>query len=215
MSAQPDVESSSASDAHEGGFRPTFDVSTERGGPNYGKFVGQVREFMDRVRAALPSAELTDELLADLKSMNAKLVDFETDEWTSPSGTRIDLPARGNITLPPYDIVDAGPDGVDATITFTRFNLGGNGAAHGGFVALLFDDLGGMAAALNIEGICRTAYLKIDYRSLTPLNSELAVRCWVDRVEGRKVYVRGTLHEGDRLCAEMDALFIKLKPGQP
>ncbi|GAB18008.1 hypothetical protein GOEFS_044_00440 [Gordonia effusa NBRC 100432] len=203
------------SEPHEGGFRPTFDISTERGGPNYGEFVGQVREFMDRVRAALPSAELTDELLGELKVMNEKLADVETDEWTAPAGTRIDLPARGNITLPPYGVVDAGPDGVDATITFTRFNLGGNGAAHGGFVALLFDDLGGMAAALNIEGICRTAYLKVDYRSLTPLDSELTVRCWVDRVERRKVFVRGTLHDGDRLCAEMDALFIALKPGQP
>ncbi|MFW0788693.1 PaaI family thioesterase [Gordonia sp. CPCC 205333] len=215
MSAQPDVESASMTDAHEGGFRPTFDISTERGGPDYGEFVGQVREFMDRVRAALPTAELTDELLDQLRGMNEKLAAVETDEWTSPAGTRIDLPARGNITLPPYDVVDAGPTGVDATITFTRFNLGGNGAAHGGFVALLFDDLGGMAGALNIQGICRTAYLKVDYRSLTPLDRELKVHCWVDRVERRKVFVRGTLHEGDRLCAEMDALFIQLKPGQP
>lgn len=214
MSAQAH-EASTTTDPHEGGFRPTFDVSTDRGGPNYGEFVGQVREFMDRVRAGLPDAALTDELLVQLKGMNAKLAEVETDEWTAPAGTRIDLPARGNITLPPYEIVAAGRDGVDGTITFTRFNLGGNGAAHGGFVALLFDDLGGMTAALNIEGICRTAYLKIDYRSLTPLDTELTAHCEVDRVEGRKVYVRGTLHDGDRLCAEMDALFIQLKPGQP
>ena len=31
-------------------------------------------------------------------------------------------------------------------------------------------------------------------------------------VRGRSM--EPTLHDGDRLCAEMDALFIKLNPGQ-
>ena len=199
---------------HEGGFRADLAVTTERGGPSYGEMIEQVRLFMDKVRYASPTPELADEVIDDLKKLNAKLDTMLVDEWTSPSGTRIDLPSRGNITLPPYEIRDGGPEGVDATVTFRRFHLGGNGVAHGGHVAVAFDDLGGMAAALKLGGVARTGYLTVNYRSLTPLETPLALRTWVDRVEGRKYFVRGTLHDGDRLCAEMDALFIALKPGQ-
>ena len=34
-------------------------------------------------------------------------------------------------------------------------------------------------------------------------------------VEGRKVYLRATMHDDDRLCAEAKGLFIVLNPGQP
>lgn len=199
---------------HQCGFRAELEVTVERGGPSYGEMIEQVRTFMDKVRYASPTPDLADEVIEDLKKLNAKLDTMLVDEWTSPSGTRIDLPSRGNITLPPYEILDGGPDGVDATVTFRRFHLGGNGVAHGGHVAIAFDDLGGMAAALKLGGVARTGYLTVNYRSLTPLETPLALRTWVERVEGRKYFVRGTLYDGDRLCAEMDALFIALKPGQ-
>jgi hypothetical protein len=32
---------------------------------------------------------------------------------------------------------------------------------------------------------------------------------------GRKRYLHGTLHDGDRLCAEATGLFLELRPGQP
>ena len=200
---------------HEGGFRAEFDVTTDRGGPTYGEMIEQVRTLMDKVRYASPSQEVADEVIADLTKLNAKLDTMLVDEWTSPSGTRVDLPSRGNITLPPYEVIDGGVDGVHARVTFRPFHLGGNGVAHGGHVAIAFDDLGGMAAALHTGGVSRTAYLKVDYRSLTPLNTPLDLRARVERREDRKLYVTGTLHDGDRLCAELDSLFIRLKPGQP
>ncbi|WP_026917375.1 PaaI family thioesterase [Gordonia shandongensis] len=199
---------------HEGGFRAEVDVTVDRGGPRYGEMIEQVRTFMDKVRYACPTPEIADEVIADLAKLNAKLDAVQVDEWTSPSGTRVDLESRGNITLPPYEVLDGGPDGVEARVTFRDFHLGGNGVAHGGHVAVAFDDLGGMAAALNVHGIARTAYLTVQYRSLTPLNTPLQMRTRVDRSDGRKLFVVGTLHDGDRLCAEMDGLFIALRPGQ-
>jgi len=70
-------------------------------------------------------------------------------------------------------------------------------------------------SALAVNGVTRTAYLTVQYRSLTPLSTPLTCRTWVDKRDGRKAFVKGTLHDGDRLCAELDALFIELKPGQP
>lgn len=199
---------------HAGGFRAQIEITTERGGPRYDELIEQVRTFMDKMRYACPTPELADEIIDDLKVFNAKLDTMLVDEWHSPSGTRIDLPSRGNITLPPYEIVAGGEDGVTATVEFRPFHLGGNGVAHGGHVAIAFDDLGGMAAALNVHGICRTAYLTVSYRSLTPLQTPLTMKTWVEKVDGRKLFVKGTLHDGDRLCADLDSLFIALRPGQ-
>jgi acyl-coenzyme A thioesterase PaaI-like protein len=206
---------------HEGGFRPMSelinahdeqDVDTTRGGLHYGEFIEQVRSLMDRARLAAPSDELALETIGVLKQLNDKLDAAMVDEWSTP--TRIDLPARGNVTLPPFLIDHADKNGVDARITFRTFHLGGNGAAHGGQIAIGFDDLLGMAAAVHAGAVTRTASLTVDYWSITPLNTELTVRAWTERQEGRKVFVRATLHDGDRLCAEAHALFIVLKPGQ-
>ncbi|MFQ6394212.1 PaaI family thioesterase [Nocardia sp. KC 131] len=208
---------------HEGGFRPMSelidahdgrDIDITRGGPHYGEFIEQVRGLMDRVRLASPSDELALETIGVLEQLNDKLDAATVDEWSTPTWTRFDLPGRGNITLPPFTIDHADTDGVDARITFRTYHLGGNNAAHGGQVAIGFDDLLGMAAAVHAGAVTRTASLTVDYRSITPLNTELKVRAWAERQEGRKVFVRATLHNGERLCAEAHGLFIVLKPGQ-
>jgi acyl-coenzyme A thioesterase PaaI-like protein len=170
---------------------------------------------MDRARLSSPSDELALETIRVLKQLNDRLDAAVVDEWSAPTWTRADLPARGNITIPPYLIDKASKDGVEARITFRTFHLGGNAAAHGGQIVVGFDDLLGMAAALYAGGVTRTASLTVDYRSITPLNKELSLRTWAERRDGRKVYVRATLHDGDRLCAEANGLFIVLKPGQP
>ncbi|MFE9786446.1 PaaI family thioesterase [Nocardia salmonicida] len=209
---------------HEGGFRPVAELIQARknrgadnpvGGPHYGELIEQVRMLMDRARLVNPSDELAKETIATLEQLNARLDEAVVDEWSSPSWTRTDLPARGNITLPPYTVVSGDSDGVTAKVTFRSFHLGGNNAAHGGHIALAFDDIIGMTAALATKSVTRTASLTLDYRSITPLNRELTVRAWTERVDGRKVYLRATMHDDDRLCAEAKGLFIVLNPGQP
>ncbi|MVU75639.1 PaaI family thioesterase [Nocardia sp. ET3-3] len=201
---------------HEGGFRPIRELGRDntKGGVHYGEFIDQVRGLMDRVRLADPSDELALEAITTLKELNAKLDEVVGDEWNAPAWHRNDLPARGNITLPPFLVDSASKEGVRARITFRTFHLGGNNAAHGGHIALGFDDLLGMTAAIYTRQATRTAFLHVDYRSITPLNTELQVHGWVERQEGRKVFVRATLHDGDRLCAEAHGLFVLLKPGQ-
>ncbi|MFB8279950.1 PaaI family thioesterase [Nocardia colli] len=223
MSEQQAGDSLPSEEHHEGAFRPLSelidaqerDVDITRGGPHYGEFIEQVRGLMDRVRLSAPSDELAVETIGLLKQLNDKLDAAKVDEWSTPNWTRHDLPGRGNITLPPFLIDHADREGVDARVTFRTFHLGGNNAAHGGMVAIGFDDLLGLAAAVYAGGVTRTASLTVDYRSITPLHTELKLHAWAERQEGRKVYVRATLHDGERLCAEAHGLFIVLKPGQP
>lgn len=209
---------------HEGGFRPMAELIQARqdegadktaGGPHYGELIEQVRELMDRARLVNPSDELAKEAISTLEQLNARLGTAVVDEWSSPSWTRTDLPARGNITLPPYTVVSGSSEGVTTELVFRTFHLGGNGAAHGGQIAVAFDDILGMTAALHTKAVTRTASLTIDYRSITPLNRTLTVRAHAERRDGRKVYLRATLHDGERLCAEANGLFIVLNPGQP
>jgi acyl-coenzyme A thioesterase PaaI-like protein len=144
------------------------------------------------------------------------LAPFDADEWSSPSGRRMDLPMRGNILTIPL-AARKGDDGrVHGEARFARFHLGRNGAVHGGSLGMLFDTVLGLTAVL-LTGSRRqrTAYLKIDYRNIVPIDKELQFDAGVDRVDGRKIFVSGRLTDGERLLTEADALFVRLKPGQP
>jgi hypothetical protein len=56
-----------------------------------------------------------------------------------------------------------------------------------------------------------TGTLTVKYRSPTPLHSELRLAGRLVQVDGRKILTAGTLHAGDRLCAEAEAVFISIK----
>jgi acyl-coenzyme A thioesterase PaaI-like protein len=55
-----------------------------------------------------------------------------------------------------------------------------------------------------------TGRLTVHYRSPTPLRTELTFEARVVSVTGRKTLTHGTLHAGDRLCAEAEGLFISI-----
>ena len=144
-----------------------------QGRSRYGEFISGCGLFMDNVRLACPTPEMGDDLIDTLKDLNAKLAAVQIDERHPGRQLRIDLPPRGNIALPPFviDNIDRENGSVEATVTFTNYHLGGNDAAHGGQVAVAFDDIGGYASAVATNSICRTGYLRVDYRSVTPLNT--------------------------------------------
>ena len=104
-------------------------------------------------------------------------------------------------------------DEVTGSVTFGSAYEGPPGNVHGGYVAAVFDELLGSTQGLSgAQGM--TAYLHTDYRSPTPLHRELTMRAWIhDRVD-RKIWVRGTIHDGDRLTAECEGLFISMQPGK-
>ncbi|MGB8388052.1 PaaI family thioesterase, partial [Mycobacterium sp.] len=134
----------------------------------------------------------------------------------SPSGRRMDLPMRGNILTVPMSARKTDEGRIAGWARFARFHLGRNGAVHGGALGMLFDTVLGLTSAVLTGGpYQRTAYLKVDYRNIVPVEKELQFDAGVDRVDGRKIFVSGRLTDGDTLLTEADALFVRLKPGQP
>ena len=202
-------------EAHPGGgFNPP--EPTTRGGPDYGRFVEAVRTLQDHTRAADAPDDVITKAADLVEAVSALLAPYDTDEWTTPSGRRMDLPNRGNIMQVPADLKKTADDEIGGTARFRRFHLGRNGAVHGGAVALLFDSVLGFAAfSLTSSLKQRTAYLHVNYRRIAPIEEELQVDAQVDREEGRKIFVTGRLLDGEAVLADAEALFVKLNPGQP
>ncbi len=121
------------------------------------------------------------------------------------------LIGRSNPLAPP--IVLRSRDGrVHGEVTFGSAYEGAPGCVHGGCVAAAFDEVLGYAETFtDTPGM--TGTLTVVYRSPTPLHVPLRFDAWVERVEGRKVFCKSTLHAGERLCAEAEGIFVSLKPG--
>jgi acyl-coenzyme A thioesterase PaaI-like protein len=202
-------------EAHAGGgFNPP--VPTDRGGPDYGRFVEAIRTLQDHARAVDAPDDVISEAADRIEAVSALLAPYETDEWNSPSGRRMDLPNRGNIMQVPADLEVTPDERVRGIARFRRFHLGRNGAVHGGAVALLFDSVLGFTAFRLTRSLKqRTAYLRVDYRRIAPIETELQIDAGVDHTEGRKIFVTGRLLDGEAVLVEAEALFVKLNPGQP
>lgn len=80
---------------------------------------------------------------------------------------------------------------------------------HGGFVAAMFDQLLGLGQSLTEEpGV--TGTLNVRYHNKTPLNTELTMKGWVDRVEGRKNILCAEMFAGETKTASCEAVFIRI-----
>jgi len=119
---------------------------------------------------------------------------------------------RANPLAPPLRLrveEDTDPPAIVGTARFGPQYEGPPGHVHGGYVAAAFDEVLGMAQSFGGKpGM--TGTLTVRYRSPTPLHREVALRGWVERIEGRKIFTRGTAHAGERLCAEAEAVFISI-----
>lgn len=200
-----------------GGFNPP--EPTTKGGPDFGRFIANLRALQDQVRVLDAPDEVITEGADLLEELSALLAPYVADEWSTPVGRRFDLPGRGGILGVPADLRATDDGRVVGPVRFTRFYLGRNGAAHGGSLGLLFDSVLGFTASVLTESWRqRTAFLHVDYRKIVPIDVPLRVEAGIQSAEGRKVFVAGTLYDDaddGAVLAEAHALFVRLKPGQP
>jgi acyl-coenzyme A thioesterase PaaI-like protein len=198
---------------NHGGF-----PKVEEAGPgsNFGLFVEAMRTLQDLA----VSVDCTDEMYGQALAQAQQLIDllepYRAPELQGPAGRVTKLPGRGSLLMPPWQVVEAGPTGVRMRGQFRRYHLGGNGAVHGGVLPLLFDDLFGSLVHYSGRPISRTAFLHVNYRQITPLETTLVVEGTVDRVEGRKTFVSARLRdESETVLADCEGLMVQLLPWQP
>lgn len=164
----------------------------------------------DLRRAAQAAAEFAERLEAlpdrgtswEISEAGLQPRDFLSFSPVSGRASPLAPPVRMRIVetgkAPPHDYE------VEGTVTYGPQYEGPPMHVHGGMVAAMFDEVLGFVQLA--PGF--TAYLKVDYRRPTPLNRELALRGWIDRVEGRKRWIRGTSTLDGVVLAEAEGLFI-------
>lgn len=103
-------------------------------------------------------------------------------------------------------------DRIEATFTLGASHEGAPQRSHGGIVALAFDDA--MGFVLNvIKVVAYTGQITVRYKAPTPLREPLLITAWLDRREGRKLFLEAELrHNGPDgpVLATSSALFIAI-----
>jgi acyl-coenzyme A thioesterase PaaI-like protein len=191
-------------------------IDLHAGGPDFGRFVAAVRRLQDAVVQIAPPDDDVGRAADEVDRLAASLEKWQVGEWERYAGRRPDLPGRGHPLLLPFTVDERTDTSVRGRVVFGPYYLGGNGAAHGGALPLLFDEvLGILANSSEPPPPARTAYLTTNYRAITPVEVELRVEATVDRVDGRKRWASARLYDGERLVADAEGLFVKLRPGMP
>jgi acyl-coenzyme A thioesterase PaaI-like protein len=181
--------------------------------PGYPAMVEALRVFQDALAGAVPPDDLVVTVTSDLTRLAAELGRHQVPDRQQLSGRLVALPGRGQAMAPALYVEELDPDHVRGHVTFGRFFVGGNGAAHGGAIALIFDEMMGRLANTERRP-SRTAYLHVNYRSVTPLGQALHAEARLDRQEGRKRFLSASLRDGELICADAEGLFVELRPGQ-
>jgi acyl-coenzyme A thioesterase PaaI-like protein len=194
--------------------------------------VASVRQLTSRLRKTRAPRELLRDVESDVAALAQRLAPYD---YEGPYQQRrlvmresdLEVTDRRDTDDPaeffPYSPVIGPLNAVAPPVTFDFdgeemhashiFDAPYNGpptAVHGGVIALVFDELLGTLGALrDIGGF--TGTLTVRYRSLTPIGKTIVMRAWIDRREGRKCFIKGTMHHGDRLCADAEGVFIRPK----
>ncbi|WP_432842355.1 PaaI family thioesterase [Dactylosporangium sp. CA-092794] len=183
-------------------------------GDAYSDMIDAFRTFVDAVAGAAPTGPAARRLESELRSWAGVLRELQVPDGERLWGRWLDRRGRAQGLVPVVDEEVLTPTSAEGKVVFGQFYVGKNAVTHGGAIALLFDELfGRMGFASDTAG--RTAYLRTDYRSVTPVATELTLVGRLERHEGRKRYFSGVLRHGDVVCAEAECLWVELTAGQP
>jgi acyl-coenzyme A thioesterase PaaI-like protein len=184
--------------------------------PELARFMAAMRRLQNIAVSANPAEQVWEDTAALIEGVCARLEEHGAPEGVAPAGRVTDLPGHGHPLMPPWQVVATAPREVTMSGHFSRFHVGGNGAVHGGVIPLFYDWHFGMVVSAAGRPDSRTAYLHVDYRRVTPTDAPLVARAWIDRMEGRKLFIRAAMTDSDgHVLSEANGLMIKLLPHQP
>jgi len=182
--------------------------------PSFPAMIDALRLLENRITGSAPGEELAAEVSRTLTDLAIQLGAHAVDEESQIAG-RVDLPGRAQVLVPVVHLEEQDEQHAVGRVTFGRLHLGRNGAVHGGAIPLVFDEVMGRLSNTGGRVPARTAYLHVNYRTITPIERELQVTARFDREEGRKRFLSGELRDAGTLCADAEGLFVALRPGQP
>lgn len=181
----------------------------------FAEMVDALRTLQDTVAGSRPPEDIAEKVTRVLSELSDELAGYAVDERRQVFGHVPGVAGRGQTMAPAVHVEEFTGSHARGHVTFSRFYLGGNGAVHGGAIPLAFDELMGRLANTGERVPSRTAYLHVNYRSITPVGRRLAIEARFASEEGRKRILTGVIRDGDLVCADVESLFVALRPGQP
>ncbi|HET9073434.1 MAG TPA: PaaI family thioesterase [Solirubrobacteraceae bacterium] len=100
-------------------------------------------------------------------------------------------------------------DRVRGRVRLDARHSGAPGFAHGGALAAIMDDLFGHVL-IQVDRPAVTATLTVDFRAPALLGRDLDLEAHCERIEGRKLSLRGEIRDGDTIVAEGRAIFVEV-----
>lgn len=97
-------------------------------------------------------------------------------------------------------------------VTFDSLATGGPGVIHGGYAALVFDEITGLVPVAHDAAPAVTKSLAVQYRKPIPIEQRILLRASLIRIDGRDLHIHAemTLATGDALLATADAIYRKV-----
>ncbi len=113
-----------------------------------------------------------------------------------------------NPLAPPMVVENDGED-VVGEVTLSYAYEGPPGAAHGGVVAALIDQIfGSLMVRSDIPSM--TGKLSVRYHKPTPLNKQLHLKAWRKEDQGKSILCEGEMRCGELLIASAECMMVKV-----
>ncbi|MDP9998457.1 PaaI family thioesterase [Pseudarthrobacter sulfonivorans] len=116
-----------------------------------------------------------------------------------------------NPVAPPMTLVRDGKECAFTVVLPLQYQ-GPPGSLHGGYFAVLLDEVLWYAVRQNVAGISFTRELTVSYERPVPLFKEITITGRVTSVDGRKSYAEGEILADGEICARGTGLWIAPKP---
>jgi acyl-coenzyme A thioesterase PaaI-like protein len=175
----------------------------------FAHLIERQRVLQNMIASARPPVGVIDEVVELLDRAEALLRPYDAVDGTHLHGRLLDIQGRGQALVPEYEIDSFDNDEIRGRITFGQFYRGGSGAIFGAAIPLFFDEIMSWHA-MHVAHRAVTAYLNVNFRGPTVAEQPLTFTTRIDRHEGRKIFVVGTLMQGDTVLADLDGLWIKV-----
>lgn len=213
-----DASTGSDADANAPGafsFDPTPSAEIERLERQYEPFTQTVRELVEAtIRTRLEGEELAT-IQSELQGIVRRL---QENQIPGPAGVRFNRDGRTwnwgnaavglrNAVAPPLRVEHLRPGHTRADAVLGSAYEGPPGLVHGGVTALLLDHLMGVTASAGFTRVAFTGTLTLRYERGTPLGP-VELEAKIDREEGRKIFIGGTISGADGVSIVAEGVFI-------
>lgn len=185
----------------------------------YVKLVRQAIRVLDGLAVAEPEVGTLSVCERELRSVADQLEALpelpENPDVAAHSGENARFTPNERGLVPAVEMEIENGAELSGRVEFSAF-YGGTVSVHGGAIALFFDDfLGRLANEAPMSSVARTAHLGVDYRALTPCRTPLRCRASLVKVDGRKLYLWGSLEDLNGVqLSTASGLWIRPRPFQ-